>query len=56
MVSARIFHDGQCDPECTDRATLLVYESRQAAEAAPRDPGLRPSGAFRPPQVVDAYS
>lgn len=44
MVSVRIFHDGPCSPECTDRATVLAYGSREEAEAAPR--GLRPSGAF----------
>lgn len=46
MVSVRIFHDGPCSPDCTDRATVLTYGSREEALAAPRDPGLRPSGAF----------
>ena len=46
MVSVRVFRDGPCSPDCTDRATVLAYGSREEAEAAPRDPGLRPSGAF----------
>ena len=46
MVSVRIFHDGPCSKRCADRATVLLYPSRDDAEAAPRDPGLRPSGAW----------
>jgi len=46
MVSVRIWHDGPCSKGCADRATVLLYESRAQAEAAPRDPGLLPSGAW----------
>jgi hypothetical protein len=44
MVSVRIFCDGPDD----GRATVLLYESREAAAAAPRGAGRPPSGAWRP--------
>jgi hypothetical protein len=50
MVSVRIFHDGPCSPDCTDRATVILYDCRELAEAAPRASWLRPSGAFWPAQ------